>query len=582
MARIPDGYRRLEGSERHPAPGTKRLGPADPAEEFSVTVRVRRRKDGPPLPDHAHWMGTPPTKRTFLTHEDFEKKFGAAQEDLDAVASFARGHGMTVKQTTLAGRTILLSGTVKQMGQAFAVELGRYKSSQGIYRGRDGFVYVPDELADIVVAVFGLDNRRVGFRNGGDPPGTVPFTVGGPTTISQFYNFPQAPPYATGQRIGVLEFAPPGGWTQPDVQATLNSWFASDTNPTIIDVPSTANPQISDSETILDICTASAVAPGATIQVYWGADSTSAQDWFNIINRIFHSPQSGDPPHPQVLSISWTLIGGDDFITTAGIVSSATVDEISSDFKEMALAGITIFAASGDGGSLGWNNTMDAPPGALGKAHVAYPASDPWVTSCGGTSTGQTASVMLGEEWVWNDTYIPSNAPGATGGGISAFFTNLPQWQVGIVNQLSLASNAVGRGVPDVAGNASLNSGYQISLNLQFSGPYCGTSAVAPLYAGLVAMINARLGETAGIGFLNPTLYALRDTIFVDINDQIFLGQGAPADNSFGGSPGYPSGPGWDACTGLGRIDGSALLAALQSGAGPVPLPPTGLQGVVQ
>ena len=73
-------------------------------------------------------------------------------------------------------------------------------------------------------------------------------------------------------------------------------------------------------------------------------------------------------------------------------------------------------------------------------------------------------------------------------------------------------------------------------------------------------MINASLGQS--IGFLNPTLYAFRDTVCVDINDQVF--SGSPQDNSFAGSPGYPSGPGWDGCTGLGRIDGSALLAVLQ------------------
>ncbi|HKD06654.1 MAG TPA: S53 family peptidase [Bryobacteraceae bacterium] len=561
MAQIPANYRALDGSERRPAEGARLLGPADPNEEFSVTVRVRRRPDAPPRPDHAHWMATPPGKRTFITHDEFCRKYGATQEDLDAVANFAKRMGMTVTEVSAGGRTVVVSGSVEQMSQAFAVDLARYEWGKDTYRGRDGFIYVPKELAGIVVAVFGLDNRRVGFRNSSDPPGAM---VIQPTLLDQagqFYNFPQPPPDASSKIIGVVEFAG-GGWTSIDIQATLTSWIAADTNPSVTDVPPSGNPGISDSETILDLCTASAVAPGAKMRVYWGNASSSAQDWFTVIDRIFH-PKAGDPtPAPDVVSISYTLIGGDDFITPSGVVSTATINEISSDFQDMAMAGITVLVASGDGGSLGWNNSAAAPPSAHGKAHVAYPASDPWVTSCGGTATGLTASFELGQEWVWNDS------TGATGGGISAFFNSLPAWQVGIVNQRSINDGiSVGRGVPDVSGNASLISGYNISLNSPslmsptFSGPFCGTSAVAPLYAGLVAMIDARLGQN--IGFLNPTLYAFDETICVDINDQLF--PGSPPDNSFSGSPGYASGPGWDGCTGLGRIDGGALLAALQS-----------------
>jgi hypothetical protein len=214
---------------------------------------------------------------------------------------------MTVTATSIAGRTVTLSGTVSQMSQAFAVDLGHYKSEDSDYRGRDGFVYVPRELSAIVRGVFGLDNRRVGFRNSGDPPGTTSLS---PTLVAEAYNFPQGTPDATSQRIGVVEFAvPPGGWNLTDVSNTLTQalWGAVSTTP--IDV-GTGNTMTSDGETILDICTASAVAPGATIQVYWGNDSLTAQDWFTIIDRIWHNPQKGDPPAPQILSISWTLIGG--------------------------------------------------------------------------------------------------------------------------------------------------------------------------------------------------------------------------------------------------------------------------------
>jgi hypothetical protein len=124
-------------------------------------------------------------------------------------------------------------------------------------------------------------------------------------------------------------------------------------------------------------CMASLIAPGATIQVYWAAESPAAQDWFTIIDRIWHNPQKGDPPSPQVLSISWTFVGGDDVI--GSLVSSATIDEISADFQDMANTGITNLVASGGGGSLGWNSVEMAmrEGGNLSEAHVGYPASDP-------------------------------------------------------------------------------------------------------------------------------------------------------------------------------------------------------------
>src|SRR5215469_16571971 len=93
---IPEGYQRIEGSERRIAPGARLIGPADPNETVSITIIVRRRPDGPPMPDMDYWAKTPPGQRKFLSHEEFAVRHGAAQADLDAVVNFARGHGMTV------------------------------------------------------------------------------------------------------------------------------------------------------------------------------------------------------------------------------------------------------------------------------------------------------------------------------------------------------------------------------------------------------------------------------------------------------------------------------------------------------
>jgi kumamolisin len=149
---------------------------------------------------------------------------------------------------------------------------------------------------------------------------------------------------------------------------------------------------------------------------------------------------------------------------------------------------------------------------------------------------------------VWND-----GRGGATGGGVSDAF-DLPSWQQGAGVPASVnPGGRVGRGVPDVAGDADPRTGYQVEIDGQ-QATIGGTSAVAPLWAGLLALVNQSLGSP--VGYLNPLLYGrLAGTgAFRDITS---------GDNSVGGTTGYAAGAGWDACTGLGSPDGQALLAAL-------------------
>jgi hypothetical protein len=563
MAQIPANYRRLEGSELKPAHEARHLGSADHRELVEVTVCVRQRPGGPPLPDHAHWMATPPGKRKFLSSQEFAARHGAAQEDLDAIARFARIHGLTVVETSLPGRTVRLSGTARQMSHAFAVDLEQYQPPEESYRSHTGPIYLPDEVADIVEAVFGLDNRRVGRRNSsGDPPGTSTLA---PPQVATLYNFPPPPASINQQIIGIMEFG--GGWSQPDIDNTLFSFgLATSTTPVDVNVTGSNNYGVipgKDSESMLDICVAAAVAPGATIRVYWGSDPTSSSDWVAVLNAIITEPLS---TRPSVVTTSWVLARGDD-TNTLGLdgLSSSQVKVVSAKFQGLAALGVTVFAACGDDGAR--SDTFDS------NAHVQYPGSDPWVTSCGGTTISATPAYV---EWVWNDfNPTESSIPQATGGGVSALFTgSLPPWQQVVSIPKSLNDGTtIGRGVPDVAGNASLNSGYMIIVDTKSTGPLCGTSAVSPIYAGLMAIINASLGQP--VGFLNPTLYAFRETVCRDVNAQAMMG--SPPDNGvpaytnpftmqhFPAVKGYPSGAGWDACTGLGTIDGGALLAALQS-----------------
>jgi kumamolisin len=203
---------------------------------------------------------------------------------------------------------------------------------------------------------------------------------------------------------------------------------------------------------------------------------------------------------------------------------------------------VTITVAAGDNGSA---------DGATGN-NVDFPASSPHVLACGGTKLDANGSTIVSEV-VWNE--LASN-DGATGGGVSNFFA-LPSWQSNS-NVPTPSGSTGGRGVPDVAGDADPESGYQIRVDGQNT-VVGGTSAVAPLWAGLVAVANRQLG--AQVGFIQPAIYAAKAAAaFNDITQ--------------GNNGGFKAGPGWDACTGQGSPITSALIPLLAPAAGtPAPTP---------
>jgi subtilase family serine protease len=143
-----------------------------------------------------------------------------------------------------------------------------------------------------------------------------------------------------------------------------------------------------------------------------------------------------------------------------------------------------------------------------------------------------------------------------TGGGISDIFYPpnfpLPPWQNWVTIPGSVNDGHIARGIPDIAGYA--DPGYELFEEGTSTGPWVGTSAAAPLYAALVALINGRIGTQ--LGWLNPQLYAVPYAeAFRDIKDGV--------SNAAAAAPGYTAGPGWDACTGLGSVNSTSLLRAL-------------------
>jgi kumamolisin len=531
----------LENSHRYRAHEARLIKRANLKESMSVTVSVHRPEKTPKLPEYDHWQKA---RHKMLNRSDFAAGYGASQDDLGKVVDYLRSSGMNILETSATKRIVKVSGTVQQMNDTFDVKLGYYKSTRGFYRGREGTLKVPKTLVPLIQGVFGLDNRRMARHRNNGPPGVSALT---PLQVAKLYSFPDGGDGLANQTIGILEFG--GGYNMPDIQSFLTELgLPSGTSITAVGMDGVSNNFSGDpnteagqdsEEVMLDIEVAAAIAPGAKIVVYFAP--FTEQGWVDGVSTAIHDTTNS----PSVLSISWGWpeLGG----AQAPLWTKAAMTTVSSHFQDAANLGtdaVTVLVASGDNGSA--DEISD------GKAHVDYPSSDPWVTACGGTRIQSSPP----KEDTWNDD---SYDPGwATGGGISDVWP-LPSWQQGKGVPPSINDGGIRRGIPDIAGNASIFSGYNLVINGVQVGPVGGTSAVAPLYAGLVALLNANLGKH--IGYLNPILYELGSTnVFKDIKDGI--------SNAVSGAPGYKSGPGWDACTGWGSVNGSTLLKSLKQGGG--------------
>jgi len=511
----------VTGSERAAEAGAERVGDADPRQKVEVTVVLRRRTAG----------GNEPAPRGQANSAELAAARGADPADVERVRSFARAHGLSVTDVNLAARAVTLEGTVSQLNDAFDVSLGRYANREGSYRGRTGAIYVPADLGDAVQAVLGLDDRsqaRPMFRIQPQPAGpirahatTASFS---PDELARLYDFPEDVA-GTGQTVAIIELG--GGYKTADLTAYFKELGIPKPRVSAVSVDGAKNapagdPNSADGEVLLDIEVVGAMAPKAKIAVYFAPNTTKG--FYDGIAAALHDTRRT----PSVISISW---GGPENSWTAQAMD--VYDELFADAADM---GVTITAAAGDDGSS--DRVTD------GKAHVDFPASSPHVLACGGTRVTANGS-SIETETVWNN----GSGQGATGGGVSDHFPP-PAYQKGAgVPPSANSKRRKGRGVPDVAGDADPQTGYKIRVDghdLVFG----GTSAVAPLWAALVALANQKLGRR--VGFLQPQLYAGRPKSgFNDITD--------------GDNGAYAAKKGWDACTGWGSPHGAGLIEALST-----------------
>lgn len=501
---------KLTGSYKPVEPGAV-LQETDKNEVITVTVRLRRKQELPA----AAFTGE------VISRAGYENDFGASMSDVELVETFAHAYQLSTVSVNLARRSVQLTGKVGDFETAFGTSLKTYQQ----FRSLEKEIAIPADLKDIIVGVFGLDNQPVAR------PMFQVATTGGkfishaaapqaftPDQLAGIYGFPKGVT-GKGQCIGIIEL---GGGFRP---ADITNYFKSlNKKPPVVKAvavdgakndPTTADG--ADGEVMLDIEVAGAVAPDATIVVYFAPNTD--QGFLDAITQAVHDSQN----KPSVVTISW---GSAEMNWT-----QQAMDNFNETFKTAAALGVSICVASGDSGSR--DGETD------GKVHVDFPSSSPYVLACGGTKL-ETSGNTITAETVWHE----SN-DSASGGGVSSHFP-LPDYQANTNVPLEIDTKFKGRGVPDVAGDADPNTGYKVLVDGQQM-VIGGTSAVAPLMAGLIALINEQQGKPAG--YLHPQLYA-NPTICRDI---------ISGDNiTTSSNTGYMAGRGWDACTGLGVLSGLA------------------------
>ncbi len=552
---MPEELVELPGSHRRLPTGARHVRDVAPGEQLTVTVYVRRDPAAAPIVDLAAEGGRPPAERRYLTPAELAQQFGADEEDLQAVVSYAHAAGLTAGRQSPVTRSVQVSGPAPAVAAAFGVgNLAHYLQGDLTFRAQEGPVKLPGALAAVVEAVLGFDNRPLGrsylrkpIERGwrgpiaqGAPPQLPPNNFY-PPQVATLYDFP-APYDGTGETVAIFVFngpvgsgaSAPGGYDS----SLLGRYFSQVLGigaPHLTDVVvmgpgndpgNGSTPADVSGEVYLDLCIVGSLAPGAAIVVYF--TEFTEQGWVDAISRAATDTSSD----PSVLSISY----GNPESGGASAWTPMAVRQVNQAFEAAAAAGRTVCCAAGDSGA------ADEP--SAGSVHVDFPASSPWVLGCGGTRLA-AAGGRIRSEVVWNDL---DTGNGATGGGVSAVFPR-PAWQAGVSAEAlpGVQVPAAGRGIPDVASLADPQTPFVVlgpSGSLEQVG---GTSAAAPVWAALTCRLNQALG--ARVGFLNPLLYsqvhpALRDIIS-------------------GNNGGYRATAGWDACTGWGSPGASALLEAL-------------------
>lgn len=571
-----------------------------------------------------------PDFRKFLTPEQFGERFGISGQDLAAVEEWLQTHGLQVVKVNKGRTAIEFSGAVGQVEQAFHTSIHSFLIHGVQHWANTGDPSIPAALAPVVAGVASLNDfkprplyirgprgawnqsERLFTPNLTLTSGTTRYLFVGPGDAATIYNSPnslntriaagQARYDGSGVTIGLAE----NTWMDYSGFYNYRSFFGlpSSSFSIVTDgVSSNLDRQADQTEALLDTELAGALAPGARIVMYTAGDTLFESGLFLAIYRAI------DENKVNILSVSFGACESD--IGAAGNL------QILNTWEQAAAQGITVLVSTGDSGSAGCDNP-NTQPAASGGLGVNGLASTPFNIAVGGTdfdglrsafstyvgstnSGNYTSALGYIPENPWNDStrqngLLSANTPahdstGATnivagGGGASslgAVDSNgqptaypKPLWQQGFAPS---NTDSV-RDLPDLSllaatGNYGATWAVCDGSDCTGSSPSIhgvgGTSASAPALAGVLALVNQKIGASVRLGQANWVLYKLAQTtpsVFHPIttgNISVYCAAGSPncASNHF--LTGYNAGAGYNMATGLGSVDVSALVNSWSS-----------------
>lgn len=512
--------------------------------QISIYLNNDTHDNGMTLKEYADAVlaGTQP----ILDHSGLDYHFGATDEDMALVSNWATNNGLTVILAESAIATIKVTGTLGQLGDLFKVTVREVTDNGRTYFTTDHVPTIPSTIASAVREVGGFDQsfiaeRHIVAHNPSADPDLGSSYGGSPVTPPQMataYQVPAGDGY--GGCIGIFELTlsastNPGyneGWYQPDVTASFSRIGLTAPTITTVLVDSPVFSATSTIESMLDIYCAGAVAPRANIAYYISPNSGTTS-----INDNINTAVNDTTNNPSVLSISWGLGDGTQYDTAfqAGIVK-----------------GMTFFVSSGDSGAV--------------NLSMASTVCSQYCVSVGGTNVTLDGSNNLTAEVAWGNS---TGASGGAGGGGQSASIAVPSWQSGLTYKTTTTGNSGGgtatslsfRGLPDFSAPSDPNTGYVFyaggtsSNAAATTSQYGGTSAAAPLLAGIWVRLNVLLGSR--IPFNMTTFYSNYATLFNDVTT---------GNNRNGYTTGYVCTAGWDAVTGLGSPKGDQIYKYFHTG----------------
>jgi kumamolisin len=480
-----------------------------------------------------------------VSRDEIASRYAPSAADYQAVIEWLTAQGFTIVRTEPTRLAVFVRGTVSRISQAMGVSFARVSADGTEYTSAITAPRVPGSLAPALLGINGLQPH---IRAHPDLAVKASSTLVSPFLPVQIATAYQAASlYAgditgAGQTIALVDdtFVSPSDlesfWKAANVSQSISNIEFVQAVPGALHSPST--------EADLDVEWTSALAPGARIRVYGSGDFASSE-----VDQAYEQLYEDVTNHPEYgihqLSLSYGY--GETEITSS---QAQTDDQY---FTEIAAAGVTIFASSGDQGATP-NSPDGNQAGGPGPLQVNFPASDPNVTAVGGTNLTLAANNAITSEVAWNSNN-PAAFADASGGGVSIYF-NRPAWQNG-----NGTGNGTMREVPDVSSAADGSAGCLViggGTNLVV----VGTSWSCPTWAAFCALFN-QARENAGqpdLGILGPSIYPLLSPAatyaanFRDVvsgNNIVWYGQG------------YSAGPGYDLVTGLGSPKAATLAHTL-------------------